>query len=128
MQLAAAKSAENVPETEQQDDLGWQQKLEDRDGLIRELQEQLVTSQSVVDAEASGISDEEVRMRSRELDDRTVVLDRRDDELGEWNRRLQNTEEDLETERRQLQDACQQLELARAEFRYRWNMPLQSPP
>ena len=116
LELEEATSAAYVSKNQEQDESGWQQELEERDGLIRELQEQLVMSQCVVDAESSGVSYKEVRMRSRELDDRTLVLDRRDDELGEWNRRLQNTEEELEAGYRQLQDSRQQLELARAEI------------
>lgn len=94
----------------------WEQQLAERDGMIRELQEQLVSAAAATESSSVEYTDDEILMRSRELDDRTVVLDRRDDELGEWNRRLQNTEEELEAERRQLQDARQQLELARAEL------------
>lgn len=106
----------------------WQQQIDDRDVLIRDLQERLATSQNEATSALENVTDEEIAMRSRELDDRTVLLDRRDDELGEWNRRLQNTEEDLESERRQLQEARQQLELARAELQVSIEQPMPLDP
>lgn len=52
---------------------------------------------------------------SRELDQRADLLDRRDEELRERTRKIEQTEGDIENQRRLLLDARQQLELARAE-------------
>ncbi|MBC7964480.1 MAG: hypothetical protein H7Z17_01040 [Fuerstia sp.] len=53
---------------------------------------------------------------SRELDQRADLLDRRDEELRERTRKIEQTEGDIENQRRLLLEARQQLELARAEI------------
>ncbi len=55
-------------------------------------------------------------MQHAELDDRIAVLDQREADSCERQRRIENTEEDIEAQRRQLLEARQQLELARAEL------------
>ena len=54
--------------------------------------------------------------RSRELDVRAELLDRRDEDLRERTRKIEHTEGDIESQRRLLLEARQQLELARAEI------------
>lgn len=58
----------------------------------------------------------ELRMLHKELDERTVVLDNREEEIRERKRKLERSEEEIENQRRQLLEARQQLELARAEI------------
>ena len=50
------------------------------------------------------------------MDQRAELLDRRDEELRERTRKILQTEGDVESQQRLLQDARQQLELARAEI------------
>ena len=97
----------------------FQSQIEQRDGLIRELKNQLEATALAAKAEEAREypeDEEQIRMLHRELDQRTHLLDEREDDIRERNRKLENTEEELETQRRELLEARQQLELARAEL------------
>ena len=84
-------------------------------------QDQQITELTNANADAGGSnspehSSDELRTLHRELDDRAVVLDTRENELLERKRALEQSEGEIETQRRQLLEARQQLELARAEI------------
>lgn len=87
--------------------------VQQRDAMLRDLQEQLAQKSATPRARAGTESPD---ILSRELDERAHVLDRRDEELRERSRKIEQSEMDLESERRQLLQARQQLELARAEI------------
>jgi len=101
--------------------------LRDRDDLIRELRSRL-QQQIQQPAESSDIEgDLQREADSRELDRRVQLLDEREKELIERQRRVTHSEGDVEAQRRQLLEgdveaqrrqlleARQQLEIARAE-------------
>ncbi|MCA9051407.1 MAG: hypothetical protein KDA89_21865, partial [Planctomycetaceae bacterium] len=67
---------------------------------------------------ASGYSPEEINVLQRELDDRTVLLDQREEDLRERQRRLENMEGEIEQQRRQLREVRQQIEQARVEVQF----------
>ena len=70
----------------------------------------------VQQAGAGADSADSCETQSRDLDRRAELLDRREEELRERARKIVLTEGDIESQRRLLLEARQQLELARAEI------------
>ena len=84
------------------------QKLEEQNKTITTLQQPA--------SEVSETSIEEMQTLHRELDERTKLLDTREEGLREQQRMAQQSGEELNQQRRAILEARQQLELARAEI------------
>ncbi len=89
--------------------------------LTSRLEQQEADNEKLRQQQAGGIQPsetgtDELNTLHRELDSRTVVLDTREEELRERLRLVEQSEGEIETQRRELLEARQQLELARAEI------------
>lgn len=102
------------------------QKVEESNNTIASLQAAVESGGSVPEDASTGPDAEEIRILHRELDDRTNLLDIREEDLREQLRMLEQTKADLEEQRRAMLEARQQLEVARADIHVANTMHMES--
>ncbi|MCA9035925.1 MAG: hypothetical protein KDA91_12395 [Planctomycetaceae bacterium] len=108
LEALAARSGEEAADIDEA--------LRQRDETIQKLRNQLELLTEAMTSAESSISEEALRIESRELDQRAQLLDKREADLKDRQQLLAQSEEELETQRRQMVEARQQLEIARAEI------------
>lgn len=115
--IAQATSDLSAGDVERSDDslTEYREMIEQLTKTVEE-QEGIIASLQNSSSETSSITDEDAKILHRELDERTNLLDSREEALREQQRMVEQSAGEIEQQRRAMLEARQQLELARAEI------------